>query len=125
METTAIRLKRALEIRGLKQIELSEKTGIGRSAISQYLSGKVTPKQDKIYLIATALKVSPGWLMGVDVPMESADEYYDNPETAEMAEKLRTNEGLRMLFKASADLDPDKMKEAYSYVKYLKSKEPK
>lgn len=45
--------------------------------------------------------------------------------TAEMAEKLRTNEGLRMLFKASEDLPPEKMQEAYSYVKYLKSKEPK
>lgn len=32
---------------------------------------------------------------------------------------------MRMLFKASADLDPDKMKEAYNYVQYLKSKEPK
>ena len=51
--------------------------------------------------------------------------YYLNPETAEMAEKLRTNEGLRMLFKASEDLTPDKMEEAFNYVKYLKSKEPK
>ena len=37
--------------------------------------------------------------------------YYLNPETAEMAEKLRTNEGLRILFKASEDLPPEKMQE--------------
>lgn len=70
METsTADRLKKALSLRNMKQIELSEKTGIGKSAISQYMAGKVVPKQDKVYLIAHALDVSEGWLMGYDVPM--------------------------------------------------------
>ena len=53
-------------------IELSRLSGIGKSAISQYLSGKVTPKQDKIYKLAQALKVSESWLMGYDEPMEQS-----------------------------------------------------
>ena len=68
--TTAYRLKKALELCNMKQIDLAEKTNIGRSAISQYLSGKVVPKQDKIYLLAQALNVNEGWLMGYDVPMD-------------------------------------------------------
>lgn len=37
---TATRLRIALGRAGIKQVELSEKTGIPKSAISQYLSGK-------------------------------------------------------------------------------------
>ncbi|WP_196602134.1 helix-turn-helix domain-containing protein [Pectinatus frisingensis] len=73
---TANRLKQALSLRNMKQIELSERTHIGKSAISQYLSGKIVPKQDKIYLIAQVLDINEGWLMGYDVPMER--ETYQN-----------------------------------------------
>ena len=63
---TSTRLRIALNKNRMKQIELSEKTGIPKSAISQYLSGKVNPKQDKIYLMANALGVTENWLMGIE-----------------------------------------------------------
>lgn len=64
------RLRSALNLQNMKAIELSEKTGIPKSAISQYMSGYAKPKQDRIYLLARALNVSEAWLMGYDVPME-------------------------------------------------------
>lgn len=64
--TTSARLKDALKLKNIKQIDLSNMTGIPKSAISQYLSGKIVPKQDKIYLLAKALNVSELWLMGLD-----------------------------------------------------------
>jgi len=48
-QTTQQRLREALYARNMLPIELSRLSGIGKSEISQYLSGKVTPKQDKIY----------------------------------------------------------------------------
>ena len=63
------RIKEALSIRGMKQVELCEITKIPKSALSQYISGAFEPKQDRIYLIAKALNVSEAWLMGYDVPM--------------------------------------------------------
>lgn len=66
METTAARLKKALEMRNMRQIDLSKKTGISKASISQYLSGDVTPKQDKIHLMAKALAVPEIWLAGWD-----------------------------------------------------------
>ena len=71
MATTAQRIKEAMEKRNIKQIELSEKTGIGKSSISTYLSGAYVPKQRNLYKIAKALEVSEAWLMGLDVPMNS------------------------------------------------------
>lgn len=64
------RLRSALLIRGVKPIELSEKTGIPKSAISQYMSGYAKPKDDRIYLICRVLKIQEAWLLGYDVPME-------------------------------------------------------
>ena len=70
IDTFSNRLKKALSIKNMKQIELSEKSGIGKSAISQYLSGSFEAKQNALYLLAQALNVSEAWLMGYDVPME-------------------------------------------------------
>ena len=71
-ESFAERLKRALDARGMNQTELVERTGISKSAISQYLSGVFEPKQNNIYKISRALSVGPTWLMGKDVEMESS-----------------------------------------------------
>lgn len=68
--TISDRIKEGLQIRNMKQVELVEKTGIGKGALSSYISGKYNPKQNNIYKIAKALDVNEAWLMGYDVPME-------------------------------------------------------
>lgn len=70
MDTIANRIKKGLEMRNMKQSELVEKTKIGKSSISTYISGAYEPKQRNIYKIASALDVNEAWLMGYDVPME-------------------------------------------------------
>lgn len=63
------RLSQALSIKNMTQTELCKKTGIPKSAMSQYIKGNFEPKQDRIYLIAKALNISEAWLMGYDVPI--------------------------------------------------------
>ncbi|WP_312982408.1 XRE family transcriptional regulator [Leuconostoc falkenbergense] len=65
------RLKQAMEYRNVKPAELSKLTNIGKSSISQWLSGKYSAKQDKIFVIAKALNVNPSWLIGANVPMSN------------------------------------------------------
>ena len=67
--TISERLKAAMEYADTRQTELSQRTGIDRSAISSYLTGRYAPKQDNILKIARVLGVSEVWLMGYDVPM--------------------------------------------------------
>lgn len=67
MKTTSERIKEGMELRGLKQTDLVEATGISKGALSSYISGRYIPKQNNIYLIAKALNVSEAWLMGADV----------------------------------------------------------
>ena len=67
-------LKKAMEIRNITQAELCKRTGIPKSAMSQYISGAFRPKQTRTYLIAEALHVNIAWLMGADdIPMDSED----------------------------------------------------
>ena len=83
-ESCATRLRYALNLRNIKHSELSSKTKIPKSAISQYLSGAFEPKQDRVELLAKVLNVSEAWLMGFDVPMDKgalySPEKYPAPE---------------------------------------------
>lgn len=69
VDTFRNRLVIAMASENVRPVDLAEHTGIGKSAISQYLSGKNIPKTDKLKAIADTLNVQPSWLMGYDVPM--------------------------------------------------------
>lgn len=70
VEDFSIRLKKALTYRNMKPVQLSNKSGVDKALISNYLSGKYKAKQDKLHKLALALDVSEGWLMGYDVDMD-------------------------------------------------------
>lgn len=86
------RLKEAMEARGLRAVDMVEKTGIPKVTISYYLSGKTTPRSPKLYEIARVLDVSEAWLLGYDVPMARTDDQKKNDQLAKLIVKLRTNE---------------------------------
>lgn len=69
-DTCSNRIKHALNFRNLKQIELAEKSGVKPSALNQYITGKIIPRQKALTALAQALDVNEVWLMGFDVPME-------------------------------------------------------
>ena len=64
VEPFSVRLKIAMENMNLSAIELSRKTNINRSIISQWLKGQYKAKQDKLSILSDVLNVSEVWLMG-------------------------------------------------------------
>jgi len=62
------RLKSVMAEHKISQTELAKRTGISQSSISDWLNNRYEPKQDKVYLLANALNVSPAWLLGYDEP---------------------------------------------------------
>lgn len=78
-ENTALRLKQLMQERSLKQVDILEMTKpycakydvkMNKSDLSQYVSGKVEPNQDKLFVLSRALRVNEAWLMGFDVEKE-------------------------------------------------------
>lgn len=61
----AQQLKKVMEERNMTQSDLSAMTGIGKSSISQYLSGKNIPRESVIEKFADALECSVAVLKGV------------------------------------------------------------
>lgn len=63
------RFRQALAEKNLKQIELvhfAQERGVklGKSQISQYLSGKTIPRKDMLHFLAQVLEKDPAWLLG-------------------------------------------------------------
>lgn len=87
-ENTASRLNKIMVERNLRQVDILQRVKplcikydikMNKSDISQYVSGKVEPSQEKLVVLGMALNVSEAWLMGFDVPMqrESDDQLWD------------------------------------------------
>ena len=69
-ENTALRLKKIMQERNLRQVDIltltlpfCEKYNVkmNKSDISQYVSGKVEPSQDKLVILGMALHVSEAY----------------------------------------------------------------
>ena len=104
------RLQQALTRKGWKAVDLVEKTGTPKGAISYYLSGKSKPKADRLYVLAQALDVSEAWLLGYDVPMTRSYDQKKNDQLAKLIVKLRTDESFYKMVSAIAGLSESKYK---------------
>lgn len=76
---TAQRLSEYMAKNNLKQVDIIRRAEpycqlysvkLNKSDLSQYVSGKVEPGQDKLFVLARALNVPEAWLMGYDMPEE-------------------------------------------------------
>ena len=90
IDTFAHRLTYAIKIKNIRPVDISKVTGISKTNLSCYMSGKYEAKQDGVEILAKVLDVNPVWLMGYDVPM---DRNYEKDKIIEInVINLYTNE---------------------------------
>lgn len=96
-DTTADRLKQIMKERNLRQVDIIKKTEpyckkygvkMNKSDISQYVSGKVEPSQEKLVILGMALNVQEAWLMGLDVPRDRKENAQKAQEDFELLYKF-------------------------------------
>lgn len=73
VSTSQKRIAELMDIFNITQSDIVKKTKISKSTLSNYLSGKRTPDQDHLSVIADPYGIDPSWLMGYDVPMIRKD----------------------------------------------------
>ena len=66
-EKTAKRLREMLEYRNIRPIDLSERSGVSKSNISQYMNAYHAPNNISAFKMAQVLECHPAYLMGFDV----------------------------------------------------------
>lgn len=79
MEAFAERLRYIMQEKRLKQVDVirlvqsldeKDRVKLGKSHMSQYLSGKTEPRIEVVRALAKALRVNPLWLLGEDASIE-------------------------------------------------------
>ena len=111
---TAQRLKEAMNDAGINLTELSEKSKVSKSSISQYMHGIQSPSNLSSSAIAKVLEVNPVWLMGFDVPKER--------EAFLESRNARISAYAQYIAKIYDELPNSSKKELKNFAEYLKSK---
>lgn len=114
------RIGEALRMRGLKQVELVEKTGLNKSAINNWINQRWQPKQKSLMIMARALDVSEMWLAGYDVPMERPAAQKKSDELSQLIFEIKENEDLQELFSSIISLTPSQYNAVKNIVKSYK-----
>ena len=96
------RLHEIMNKLNISQADISRKTGLPRSAISMYLSGQRTPRQDKISQICEPFNINPTWLMGYEAPMFSSSVFAD--ENMDLITACLCDKNLQFIIKTYDEL---------------------
>ena len=127
ISTTSQRLNLLMSEQDLKQVDIlkmcqpyCERFGVklSKSHLSQYVSGRAEPMQDKLFILAKAFNVDEAWLMG-----------YDVPKTADAPKSTRTipDEDLKFaLWGGDCDeITAEMLNDVKKYAEFIRSKKNK
>ena len=84
----AERMRQTMFLKGIRQAELVDKTGIDKGPLSSYVNGRYMPNADKIAKIATALGVSVNFLLGkeeIPIAKFTLPQFHDVPVLGSVA----------------------------------------
>ncbi|HGO3489432.1 TPA: helix-turn-helix domain-containing protein [Staphylococcus aureus] len=119
-ESFSSRLKKAMSDKQMKQIDIINKSKllsdngakITKTDLSQYVNGKTSPGQKKLYVLSKVLNVSEAWLLGYDVSSErpTDEERHLNQNEQIIAAHIKD------------DVTDEEMKEIVNFIEYIKSK---
>ena len=113
------RIKEALSIRNMKQVELCERAGIKKSSLNNWLAQRWQPKQEPIMKMARVLDVSEMWLAGYDVPMERPAAQKKSDELTQLIIEIKEHEDLKDLFSSICTLNSEQRETIKSMVNEL------
>lgn len=107
---------------GITSYKVAKATGITQTSLSNWKSGRSTPRVDTLQKIADYFNVSLEYLMTGE-EKQNDKKYYLNEKTAEVAQEIFENKELRALFDVQRDMDPEDLKALHNMALALKRKE--
>lgn len=115
------RIGEALTLRGMKQTELAEATGIRKGTINNWIKQRYQPKQKSLFIMAQALNVNEMWLAGYDMQMERSPERVKLDILAKSINIVRKDERLSNIVINLIDLTDEQKAVIESTVLVMKS----
>lgn len=114
VSTIAERLREGMALRGKKQVDLVQATGLYKGAISNYLSGRYEPKWEAMCKLAIALDVSKMWLAGYDVPVDRTTATKPDKAISDIVQLLRTDDEFFSIVDKVRKMAPEKRHSLYA-----------
>lgn len=134
-----------LHERGLRMADVSKATGISYSSFTDWKAGRSRPKYERMKLIADFFGVSVDYLLTGDeskrVPKGTVyqtsfteeelnkaimtavrNQYYEDIETVALAQAMKDNSEMRLLFDAAKDASPEDLKTVRDMLLLLKKR---
>jgi len=100
-----------MKSRKMNPTEVSRQTKIPRSMFTDWKNGRSTPKADKLKTLADFFGVSVDVFYDDDVKVQNSGQqkvYYENAETAQLAQEMFEDRDMRALFNMKKNMDPDR-----------------
>lgn len=120
---------------GFSMKELAERIGVSEGTISRWESGKIEDmRRSRIKALSEVLDIPIHVLMEWDDPSRKSEKtdtgdgkngWYLDPETARLAQDLKDNPQLRVLFDAARDASPEDLATVQAMLEALLRKERK
>lgn len=110
----------------LTQREVSKRTGINYKTISNWENNVSKPSPDDLRILADTYKTTTDVLIGRK--SQSSDSrrnhgYYHDPEVASIANEMKENPDIRVLFDATRGLKKESIEEVRRFVEFQKARE--
>lgn len=112
------RIKQLCDERHIAVTALEAALGFGRGSIGKLKNGK-TPNAERVQKIADYFDMPVSYLL----TGETDPAYYEDPETAALAQKMKDDKDFRLLFSAAKDAAPETLQAVYDVLIALKKRE--
>ena len=112
--------EKLLKDHGLRIADVAKATGLSYSTFTDWKAGRYTPKAEKRQQIADFFNVPLEYLDTGEMP----EQYYFNPETAQIAQEIYDDKDLHALFDAARGSSPDDLKMAAEMLRKFKATNP-
>lgn len=108
-------LKRFIQRRGLSQADVSKSLGVSEATVSQWCSGKISPRMSKVDKLCELLQCTRTALMS-----ENGAEILQKDDVTRMLQDLYDKD--HALLMSMADTTPEELAQLKDYLEFIKSK---
>ena len=105
------RLQKTMTATGISARELAKNSGVSEASISRYLSGQITPKPDRVKMMAKVLHVSEAYLLDLDSTSEQIPDYL-----------LKVNPDDEIVIHQYISMDKDQRRSVAQFIDFVLSK---
>ena len=115
-------LKYFLELNDKQPVDLVNDLKLPFSTVSNWVNGTKMPRMGNVELLAKYFGIEKSDLL--EEKSKDGQDYYINPETAEIAQQVFQDPDLRLLFEAARDVKPENIRLAAEMLRRFKQSNP-